>query len=186
MADIGEEAFSDCAAMVEVVSKAQNPPACGSHALDDINKIECKLYVPDGCMAVYENADQWKDFFFMDEGEGTASQGESGEQIVNKCETPTITLVDNKLSFASETEGVVFHYTISHSDVQNGVSSKDVNLTRTYTVSVYASKDGYSDSEVARANIVVSGIGLFGDLDGNGTVNVADHVKLTKIIMNQE
>lgn len=186
VADIGEEAFSDCAAMVEVVSKAQNPPACGSHALDDINKIGCKLYVPDGCMTVYENADQWKDFFFMDEGEGTASQGESGEQIVNKCETPTITLVDNKLSFASETEGVVFHYTISHSDVQNGVSSKDVNLTRTYTVSVYASKDGYSDSEVARANIVVSGIGLFGDLDGNGTVNVADHVKLTKIIMNQE
>lgn len=186
VADIGEEAFSDCAAMVEIVSKAQNPPACGSHALDDINKIECKLYVPDGCMAVYENADQWKDFFFMDEGEGTASQGESGEQIVNKCEKPTISLVDNKLSFASETEGVVFHYTISHSDVQNGVSSKDVNLTRTYTVSVYASKDGYSDSEVARANIVVSGIGLFGDLDGNGTVNVADHVKLTKIIMNQE
>ena len=164
VADIGEEAFSDCAAMVEIVSKTQNPPVCGSHALDDINKIGCKLYVPDGCMTVYENADQWKDFFFMDEGEGTASQGESGEQIVNKCETPTITLVDNKLSFASETEGVVFHYTIS----------------------VYASKDGYSDSEVARANIVVSGIGLFGDLDGNGTVNVADHVKLTKIIMNQE
>lgn len=186
LATIGQEAFSDCVSIVEIISKAQNPPVCGSQALDDVNKWECKLYVPDGCTAVYEAADQWKEFLFKDEGEGTASQGESGEQIVNKCETPTITLVDNKLSFASETEGVVFHYTISHSDVQNGVSSKDVNLTRTYTVSVYASKDGYSDSEVARANIVVSGIGLFGDLDGNGTVNVADHVKLTKIIMNQE
>ena len=170
---IGNWAFSgcsDCASIVEIISKAQNPPVCGSQALDDVNKWECKLYVPDGCTAVYEAADQWKEFLFKDEGEGTSSQGESGEQIVNKCEKPTITLVDN----------------ISHSDVQNGVSSKDVNLTRTYTVSVYASKDGYSDSEVARANIVVSGIGLFGDLDGNGTVNVADHVKLTKIIMNQE
>ena len=79
MADIGEEAFSDCAAMVEIVSKAQNPPACGSHALDDINKIECKLYVPDGCMAVYENADQWKDFFFKEEGTGTLLQPVMGD-----------------------------------------------------------------------------------------------------------
>ena len=186
LATIGQEAFSDCVSIVEIISKAQNPPVCGSQALDDVNKWECKLYVPHGCAAAYEAADQWKEFLYKEEGEGTAQQGETGEQIVNKCEKPTITLVDNKLSFASETEGVVFHYTISHSDVQNGVSSKDVNLTRTYTVSVYASKDGYSDSEVARANIVVSGIGLFGDLDGNGTVNVADHVKLTKIIMNQE
>ena len=185
VANIGEEAFSDCAAMVEVISKAQNPPICGSQALDDINKFECKLYVPDGCMAVYTDADQWKEFFFKDEGEGTASQGESGEQIVNKCETPTISLVGDKLSFACATEGVVYHYTISHSDVQNGASSKDVDLTQTYTITVFARKDGYGDSEVAKATIKVAGSGLPGDVDGNGVVNVADHVKLSEIIMNQ-
>lgn len=184
VAEIGEEAFSDCAAMVEVISKATNAPACGNQALDDINKFECKLYVPEGCTATYEAADQWKDFFFKDEGEGTASQGESGEQIVNKCATPTISLIGDKLSFACATEGVVFHYTVSHSDVQNGASSKDVNLTQTYTITVFARKDGYGDSEVARATVKASGSGIPGDVNNDGKVNVADHVKLSEIIMN--
>jgi hypothetical protein len=185
VADIGEEAFSDCAAMVEVISKAQNPPVCGSQALDDINKFECKLYVPDGYMAVYEVADQWKDFFFKDEGEGTASQGESGEQTVNKCETPTISFDGDKLSFACATEGVAFHYTISHSDVKSGISSKAVDLAQTYNITVYASKDGYNDSEVAKATLKASNSVLLGDVDGDGIVNVADHVKLSDIILNK-
>ena len=185
VANIGEEAFSDCAAMVEVISKAQTAPVCGNQALDDINKFECKLYVPDGCMAVYEAAGQWKEFFFKDEGEGTAGQGGSGEQIVKKCETPTISLVGDKLSFACATEGVVYHYTISHSDVQNGASSKDVDLTQTYTITVFARKDGYGDSEVAKATFKASGSGLPGDLNYDGKVDVADHVELSKIILNK-
>ena len=185
LVNIGQEAFSDCTALVEITSKAQAAPACESQALEDINKWECKLFVPDGCTAVYEAANQWKDFLFKDEGEGTASHSESGEQIVKKCETPTISLVGDKLSFACATEGVAFHYTISHSDVQNGASSKDVDLTQTYTITVFARKDGYGDSEVAKATIKASGSGLPGDVDGNGVVNVADHVALTKIIMAQ-
>ena len=183
--NIGEEAFSDCAAMVEVISKAPNPPVCGSQALDDINKFECKLYVPDGYMAVYNAADQWKDFFFKDEGEGTASQDESGEQIVMKCETPTISFNGDKLSFDCATEGVVYHYNISHSDVKNGTSSKNVDLAQTYNITVYAKKEGYNDSEVAKATLKASGNVLLGDVDGDGVVNVADHVKLSDIIMNK-
>ena len=67
VATIGKEAFSDCTAMIEIISKAQTAPACGSQALDDINKWECKLYVPKGYLAAYEAADQWKEFFFMEE-----------------------------------------------------------------------------------------------------------------------
>ncbi len=73
MATIGKEAFSDCTAIEEIFSKAQTAPACGSQALDDINKWECKLYVPKGYLAVYQAADQWKDFFFMEEEENTPS-----------------------------------------------------------------------------------------------------------------
>ena len=124
-------------------------------------------------------------YFFKEEGEGTASQGESGEQIVKKCETPTISFDGDKLSFTCATEGVVYHYTISHSDVQSGASSKDVNLTQTYNITVYASKDGYNDSEVAKATLKASNSVLIGDVDGNGVVNVADHVKLSDIILNK-
>ena len=38
MKTIGEEAFSDCTALIKLSSKATTPPACGTQALDDINK----------------------------------------------------------------------------------------------------------------------------------------------------
>ena len=63
--EIGEEAFSDCAAMTRLVSHTATPPVCGSQALDDINKWTCELFVPDGAVADYQAADQWKEFFFM-------------------------------------------------------------------------------------------------------------------------
>jgi hypothetical protein len=31
------------------------------------NKWNCQLSVPEGCLSAYQAADQWKDFFFVDE-----------------------------------------------------------------------------------------------------------------------
>ncbi len=96
VATIGKEAFSDCTAMEEIISKAQTPPTCGSQALDDINKWECKLYVPKGCMAVYDKANQWKDFFFKEEGENPAddpTSGSCGETANYSYDKATQTLV---------------------------------------------------------------------------------------------
>ena len=67
--NIGQEAFSDCTALVQITSKSKKAPACGSQALEDINKWECKLNVPKGYLSVYQEADQWKDFFYTEEGE---------------------------------------------------------------------------------------------------------------------
>lgn len=64
---IGTEAFSDCTSIKEIVCKSDTPPTCRTHALDDINKWECKLIVPKGCAEAYKAADQWKDFFFIEE-----------------------------------------------------------------------------------------------------------------------
>ena len=75
--EIGQNAFSDCTSMEEIISKAATPPTCGTQALDDINKWNCKLYVPNGSMGTYQNAKQWKDFFYIDEGAGTFTQDES-------------------------------------------------------------------------------------------------------------
>lgn len=62
---IGKEAFSDCTAMTRLESHANTPPTCGSQALDDINKWNCQLYVPETSLSAYQSADQWKDFFFI-------------------------------------------------------------------------------------------------------------------------
>ena len=68
VATIGQEAFSDCTAMTKLISKAATPPTCGSQALDDINKWNCKLYVPTESLSQYQQADQWKEFFFIEAG----------------------------------------------------------------------------------------------------------------------
>ena len=67
--NIGKEAFSDCTALTHLESRAGTPPTCGSQALDDINKWTCKLIVPQGYLEAYQSADQWKEFFFIEEGE---------------------------------------------------------------------------------------------------------------------
>ena len=68
---IGKEAFSDCTSVTEITSLTATPPACGSQALDDINKWECTLHVPENSLAAYQAADQWKEFLFADENSGS-------------------------------------------------------------------------------------------------------------------
>lgn len=63
---IGKEAFSDCTALTKLISRASTPPTCGTQALDDINKWNCTLSVPIGATTAYQQAPQWKDFFFID------------------------------------------------------------------------------------------------------------------------
>ena len=189
METIGQEAFSDCTAIEEIISKAQTPPVCGSQALEDINIFECKLYVPDGCMAAYEEADQWKNFFFKEEGEGTLPQGSENPDNPDdskKCETPTITIDGSSVKFDCNTSGVIFHYTITSSDAKSDITNSGFEVKNSYIITVYATKEGYTDSEVASKSFQVAGAGKKGDVNGDGDVNVADHVELTKIIMNQE
>ena len=145
---IGKEAFSDCASVTKIVSKATTPPTCSTQALDDISKWNCKLFVPVGYIATYQLADQWKDFFFISEGDG------SGTPPIDekKCAKPTISYSNGKLTFVSGTEGAVCQSTITDSDVAS-YSGDEVQLTVTYNVSVYATKFGYENSDVATATL---------------------------------
>lgn len=69
---------------------------------------------------------------------------------------------------------------VTASGVGNDVSPSALKIT------VYASKPGYETSDAATTEITGGAAGgIRGDLDGNGVVNVADHVELSKIIMNQ-
>ena len=63
---IGQEAFSDCINITQISSEAVVPPTCGINALDDINKWNCKLFVPKANIDAYKQAPQWKEFFFID------------------------------------------------------------------------------------------------------------------------
>ena len=148
--NIGREAFSDCAAVTKIVSKAITPPTCDTQALDDINKWTCTLYVPSGSLTDYQAADQWKEFFFVEEGDGNGVDSVSPE--AKQCAKPTIYYSEGKLSYKSETEGVVFFSNISDTDM-GSYSDEEVQLSVTYHISVYAAKNGCQDSEVAEATL---------------------------------
>lgn len=102
LATIGNEAFSDCTAMTRLVSKTEVPPACGSQALDDINKWTCELFVPQKSLEAYKAAEQWKEFFFIkgdDSGEsgGIDNMGAKEEiSVISRNGYIEITGVENQ------------------------------------------------------------------------------------------
>ena len=49
--------------MTKFKIRATAPPTCGTQALDDINKLECTLYVPMESIDDYKAMDPWKNFF---------------------------------------------------------------------------------------------------------------------------
>ena len=66
MKSIGTMAFADCQNIVTITSTATTPPTCSTQALTDINKFTCTLKVPSSSLSLYQSADQWKDFLFVE------------------------------------------------------------------------------------------------------------------------
>ena len=178
---IGESAFSafweESAKLSTIYSYATTPPVCADdNVFNNINKQTCKLYVPRGTVDDYKAAKTWKDFFNIIEEEET------------KCATPTISLENGKVKFASATKGVEFHYEVTVAGSKKGTGN-EVEIPAKYTVSVYATKAGLEDSEVSTAelsgNAGGSSSGLAGDANNDGVINAADIVTIVNIIMGR-
>ena len=97
------------------------------------------------------------------------------EDATEQCATPTISFTGGKLHFDCATEGVTFHYNVVNRTTAEQTGN-DNELPNTYTVTVYATKDGYNKSEVATQEIVVSN--KRGDMNGDGTISPADAVEI--------
>lgn len=93
-----------------------------------------------------------------------------------------------KLTFNCETEGVVYVSDIKNKDIGERYAG-EINLTPTYTTTVYATKTGYDNSDVATATITwrngspkMEGFSTInmaldegsGDVNGDNAVDVAD------------
>lgn len=151
------------------------------------------LYVPSVLINDYQNCDYSSGRAYWREQFKAIMSIESASNT--KCATPTIKVNNGILNFECATEGVKFHYKVTSDGVfgnETYTYDKDndggINgvILPTITISVYASKEGYSLSDTATKIIKLSDVGgKRGDLNGDGEVNVADHVELTTIIMNQ-
>ena len=91
----------------------------------------------------------------------------------NKCATPTIVFSNGKLSFRCETDGVEYSYEVTNADVKKGNAS-EVAIVGKYKVSVYATKEGYENSDVATLEFTLDSNGNVCDVNKDGAVDVAD------------
>ena len=139
---IDEFAFFDCSALKSVKVIAETPPVAYDYTFSN---YEIELCVPEKSICAYQTTNPWSKF--------KTFKNLTGDDFeVKVCATPTIAYVNGKISFASETEGVEFVSSITDSDIKN-YSTADIELTVTYNISVYATKEGYKNSEVAKATL---------------------------------
>ena len=111
----------------------------------------CIFYVPKAYYQNYKDALGSKYSYIY-----PSKDDESGEDKPNEqCAVPTISYADGKLTFACSTPNAEYHYTITDTDMASDTYSKDgiVKLYAAYNISVYATADGYMDSDRAIATL---------------------------------
>lgn len=189
--DINEQAFANCDELTDVYCLAEKKLRSGpwvseglyTHpdAFKDSYPQVMTLHVPAASIEAYRSMEPWKSFgniVTIEDGDIPATQ---------KCATPSISFNNGEVSFTCETEGAEFVSEVKASDAKLYYDS-EYTLSQKYTISVYATKTGYDNSDTVTRDIIITGDGkaiIVGDVDGDGKVNVADHVELSRIILNQ-
>ena len=173
-------AFAECPVLTDVTCLAENVPDTYWNIFDGSYIGSVTLHVPASAIEAYKNTYAWSSF------KSIVPIGESEIPETPKCATPTISLVNGEIIFGCETEGAEFVSEVTVSDAKAYYDNK-VSAPKKFKVKVHATKSGYDDSEEVTEEFDFSGdTSRSGDVDGNGMVNVADHVELSKIILNQQ
>ena len=142
---IGTYAFEGCSNLKTIYCYCEEPPS-GSIGSDSSLYETAILYVPENSVELYQKANAWRKFKTI------LGFNAGGGESRQKCSKPTISYRNGQLTFESETAGVTFQSKITDSDISSYTSS-EVRLGVTYVISVYASKTGYDDSDVATASL---------------------------------
>ena len=121
------------------------------------------ILVKESGIGSYQSVSPWNRFGMFKTLEGTSEE-------TKKCETPTISFVDGKLTFSCATEGVEYVSEVTCSDV-NKYYSNEINLAACYDITVTAMKTGYDNSDVATAKLYW--LTSSGSLEGASINNVS-------------
>ena len=160
---IHDEAFAKCSKLENVYCYAEKIPYLGNDIFSSSYIEYATLHVPSSALSYYQTTVPWSEFGTIKTLEGTTVE-------TKKCETPTISFVDGKLTFSCATEGAEYVSEVTCSDV-NKYYSNEINLSACYDITVTAMKTGYDNSDVATAKLYW--LTSSGSLEGAGINNVS-------------
>ena len=140
--------FASCPELTDVTCYAENVPSTRTDAFKDSYIEYATLHVPASAVNAYKAADPWKNFKSIMATDGTTPETPE----TPKCEKPTISYENGQLKMSCATEGVEYVTDITDADIKKHYDAT-ISLTATYTISVYATKSGYDNSETATATL---------------------------------
>ena len=145
---LGESCFRNCTNLESIYFKGKTPNRISAAKIP----TKCIIYVPTEYLQDYKDAlgpDYKYIYTWNPNGSG------DDDKPVTPCATPSVFYGAGKLKFSCETAGAKYHYTISDKDMATDALSEDGNVTLSaaYDISVYATADGYSASEKAKATL---------------------------------
>ena len=161
--EISYLAFSECPKLENVYCYAESFSDISDNIFKDSYIEDATLHVPSSAISYYQTTAPWSKF-------GTIKALEDTGEETKKCETPTISFADGKLTFSCATEGVEYVSEVTCSDV-NKYYSNEINLAACYDITVTAMKTGYDNSDVATAKLYW--LTSSGSLEGAGINNVS-------------
>ncbi len=159
--DISTKAFAGCKNLENVYCYAEKLPFTKKDVFIDSYIEYATLYVPASAVDAYKTTEPWSGF---------GAFKIIGEMESKKCESPTIEYKDGELHFSCATEDVEYVSNIKCADVNTFYTSR-VALTACYDIEVYATKNGYENSDKSTAKLYW--LTSSGSLDVNSINSIA-------------
>ncbi|MBR5689162.1 MAG: leucine-rich repeat domain-containing protein, partial [Prevotella sp.] len=157
---IGTNAFRGLSQLKDVYCYARTSPKSQNENSNFFNNTPigyATLHVPEKSLEIYETTSPWSGFMKivpLTESDPNPSDNDfpGGGEGDEQCAKPTIGYNKGKLIFNSATDDAVCRYTISDSDITSSYGN-EVQLTVTYTITAFATKNGYRNSDAATATL---------------------------------
>ncbi|MBR6188612.1 MAG: leucine-rich repeat protein [Prevotella sp.] len=171
---IYQVAFANCTGLESVKALPETPPFLYDNSFSNYN---IPLYASETAIGAYQTKEPWSKFAQFLTLDGT-------EVEVPQCATPTVAYQDGQLTLDCETGGAEFVWTLRNPDTLSG-RGKTIELARQYELTVHATAEGYTDSDLITYYIVWGNNEMEGDnviriggdtvdVNQDGVVDVAD------------
>ena len=91
---IEDSAFAECISLTAIYNNAIIPQSINSNVLQGVNRLLCLLYVPKQSITLYKEAEVWREFFIVEEGECIGGFGKCGDNLawILSCDSTKLLL----------------------------------------------------------------------------------------------